>query len=329
MSLLIDDDHVSVSELTAIEPELSDIAEAASITLDGDSGIIRQSWNESTDELNQNMQAFGGDIIAWPGTLTTYGAFGINRPRVRLNQITTTTPWGRRTSPLKRWLIYRALVLFYYEALNRTDKDRYEKKWNRAKDALATAWRNLWANGLPFVAIPLECPGALHAYQAGDWPAADGSSSTLVTSGSAADSQVAVAITWVSRSSGYVSQGNKNNGESGPSKWLVTDVPAGDTLAINIDGLTPPGPDVNGVIQPPRGIADGPYLTRTADGWNVYAAAYNGDQPGLMYLQNATPLPLTTTSYTLSNPLASGSYVILQGQMPDANYTFQKMLQRG
>jgi hypothetical protein len=289
VSLLIDDDVVNDSDLQAIEPELSDIADACSITIDGDAGIIRQSWNESADVLNETMQAFGGDIIAWPGTLTTYGAFGINRPRVRLNQITTTTPWGRRTSPLKRWLIYRALTLLYRECLNRTDKDRYEKKWNRAKDALAVAWRNLWANGLPYVSIPLEAPGAVHAYYAGEWSATNLS---LLTQGTSEAQTVFVAITWVDQNSGYVGPTNKNNAESGPSQVLSINVPANNVVQISILGLNPPGPGAGGVLQPPRGIADGPYITRAATGWNVYA----GTSATGMLLQNPIPLPLNQFS---------------------------------
>lgn len=320
MALLIDSDFVCQSDMLAIDPELSDVADAEQITIAGDDSIVRQMWDECADTLTAEMQAFGGDIIAWPGSITTYGAFGISRPRVRLNQIVVSSVYGRRDSTLKRWMIYRALVLFYRAASNRHGNDRYEMKWERFKGEVADAWKLLWANGLPYVAVPLAAPGALHDYFAGYWSTAN---IAYVPGGSAAQASYNVAITWVDQTSGYANPLNKNNAESGPSAYLSATVPADELLQVSILGLNPPST----AQQPNRGIAEGPYVTRQATGWNIYVGAA-ADNNGLMYLQNAVPIPITTTSYTLAAITLAGS-LLQPGQVPDANYAFMKTLQRG
>lgn len=320
MALLIDSDFVCVADMLAIDPEMSDVADAEQIAVTGDDSIVRQMWDECADTLTAEMQAFGGDIIAWPGSITTYGAFGISRPRVRLNQIVVSSVYGRKNSTLKRWMIYRALALFYRAAANRRVNDRYEVKWERFSGEAAGAWKALWANGLPYVAIPLAAPGAPHDYFAGYWSA---SNISYVSGGSSALATYNVAITWVDQTSGYVNPLSKNNAESGPSAYLSATVPANELLQVSILGLNPPST----AQQPNRGIAEGPYVTRQATGWNVYVGT-SGDNNGLMYLQNAVPIPVGTTSITLATITLAGP-LLQPGQVPDANYAFQKILQRG
>ena len=320
MSLLIDDDFVTLQDLLAIDPEIAEIADAEGITVEGDAGITREAWEECVDTLLDAMQAFGGDIIAWPGTLTTYGAFGISRPRLRPHQIVVTATYGRRTSPLKRWMTYATLVMFYRAASNRRTSDRYEQKWNNFKDEIKAHWRNLWSTGLPMVALPLPCPGAVHEYMAGDW---DGDNISFAPpgwgTGEPTEQSYDVAVTWVDQTN-YTSPDNKQNSESGPSRALTVTVPAGQVITVDIGTLNPPGS-----LTLPRGIADGPYVSRKASGWNVYVG-----QPGkALYLQNASPLPVATITYTLAGaPVLSGA-MLQPGQTPDANYTFQRVLQRG
>lgn len=316
MSLLIDDDHVTLSDLLAIDPEVGEIADAESILVEGDGSIIRQAWDECADTLLESMQAFGGDLLGWPGSLALYGGFGVTRPRVRLNQIVVSAPYGRRYSPLRRWMIYQALVLFYRAAMNRRTSDRYELKWERMTEEAKRYWRHLWTSGLPIVAVPLACPGALHEYQAGEW--SQENVSTVPGGSAAQDDLYYVAVTWTAGD--YVSPTVKNNGESGPSKLTAITVPAGNVLRVSIAGLNAPG-----TIPFAPGIADGPFITRQATGWNVYV----GKTDSALYLQNATPIPLATTTYTLPDvPVLSGS-MLQPGQVPDANFTFQRTLQRG
>ena len=320
MSLLIDSDCVTQADMVALDPEVATVATAEGFTVTGDGSIIRQAWDECADTLTESMQAFGGDIIAWPGSITAYGAFGISRPRLRLNQIVVTPTYGRRDSTLRRWMIYRAMALFYRAAANRLIKDRYETKWQRYEAESKKIWWNLWSNGLPMIAIPMAAPGALHDYYAGSWAA---SNLANVSASSTAGGSFNVVITWVDQTSGYVNSLNKNNAEGGPSAMLTTTVPANDVLQVNINGLNPPSM----VQQPNRGIAEGPYITRNATAWNVYVGSPT-DPNGLMYLQNSTPIPVSTLSYTLAgDPVLSGA-LLQPGQVPDSNFAFQKTLQR-
>lgn len=319
MALLIDDDHVSMPDLLAIDPEVAEIADAEGITFDGEGSITRQAWDECSDQVLDAMQAFGGDIIAWPGTLTTFGAFGVSRPRLRLNQIVVSAPLGRRVSPLRRWMMYQSLVLFYRAASNRRTSDRYELKWQRMTDEAKQAWRTLWSTGLPMVALPLACPGALHESLAGTWGIDNVTASPPGWSGGEQrDQTFLVAITWVDQSQ-YISPANTQNAESGPSKTVAVIVPSGQRITVDISTLNPPGS-----VTIPRGMADGPYVTRKATGWNVYI----GTSEDALYLQNPAPIPLNTEAHTLTEaPVLSG--VTLQpGQFPDANYAFQRTLQR-
>ncbi|MDE2103014.1 MAG: hypothetical protein KGL39_37565 [Patescibacteria group bacterium] len=317
MALLIDDDFITQADLLAIDAEIADIADAEDLKIDGDAGIARQAWNENADALLDAMQAFGGDIIAWPGTLTTYGAFGISRPRLRLNQIVVSAPYQNRTSPLYRWMVYRTLVMFYRAASNRRTSDRYEKKWENFKQEVKAHWRTLFATGLPMVALPIACPGALHELMSGTW----GTSNVTPVAGgtSTQDASLDVAITWVDGTQ-YVSPDNTQNAESGPSATATLTVPAGNVIQATIAGLNPPS-GKSAMLK--RGIADGPYITRTATGWNLYA----GPSGGLLTLQNPAPIPVGTTTYTLPDAPAVGA-PLLPGQFPDANYTFMRTLQR-
>ncbi len=320
MSLLIDDDFVTLADLAAIDPEIADVASTEGVTVAGDNSIVRQAWDECADALTDAMQAFGGDIIAWPGSITTYGAFGVSRPRVRLNQIVISPVYGRRDSTLKRWMIYNAITLFYRAASNRTVKDRYAQKHDNFLIEVGRIWSRLFSTGLPMVAIPLAAPGALHDYCAGYWTAAN---LAYVAGGSAAAANYNVAITWVDQTSGYVTPLSKGNAESGPSVILPATIPASNKLQVTITGLNPPSSSQ----QPTRGMAEGPYVTRTATGWNIYAGDPT-DPNGIMYLQNATPIPVGTQTYTLSGPPTLSGYQLQPGQVPDVNYAFQKTLQR-
>ena len=326
MSLLIDQDFVTQADMIAIDGETAEVADAEGLTIGGDGGIVRQAWDECSDELMEGWQAFGGDIIAWPGTLTTYGAFGICRPRLRLNQIVVNSPYELRRAPLYRWMIYSALVAFYRSAASRRSVDRYEKKWNNYAAEVKRRWQMLTGTGLPMVALPLACPGAVHELMAGAWSA---SNVAAVAGGTmAAETVFDIAITWVDGTQ-YISPQNTQNCESGPSATVTLTVPAGQVLQVSTTGLNPPN-KTSAMLK--RGIADGPYMTRTATGWNVYA----GPTGGALALQNAAPIPVATHTYTLADaPIAAAPGVdgvgapMLDGQFPDANYTFMRVCQRG
>jgi len=290
MSLLIDDDHITTSDLLAIDPEVSDIATAEEITIEDDGGIARQAWDECSDRLMECMKPFGDDAFYTPGLVT------IGQSRVKLHQIVVSSQYGRRASALRRWMIYHALELFYRAAMNRRVSDRYEEKYERMREDTRERWRVLFGSGLPFVVSPMPCPGAVHEIGAGNFGA---SNLAYVEGGADAEAEYSVAITWTD---GTV--------ESGPSKTLAATVPQDQLLRVSIAGLTPP-----------RAV-DG---RRAATGWNVYV----GTPGGTLYRQNAVPVAVGTSTYTLVGaPVLSGT-VMGTGQAPDSVATFQTLLQRG
>jgi hypothetical protein len=61
-----------------------------------------------------------------------------------------------------------------------------------------------------------------------------------------------------------------------------------------------------------------------ASSWNCYA----GTSADALYLQNATPIPLGTTSYTLADKPALSGNRLQPGQWSDYNFSWQHMLQR-
>ena len=316
MALLVDDDHITTADLLAIDPEVSDIADAEGITVEGDGGIVRQAWDECADKLTEATQTYAGELVAWPGLFTNLGFIGASRARVQMTQIVVSAPYGRRASPLRRWMIYAALVLFYRAASNRRTSDRYESKHDRMADEIRRRWRALFASGLPVVLQPLPAPGAIHEQGAGDFDALTALS--FAASTGAAGGNLDVAITWVAAQ--YVSQDNKQNAESGPSKILTVEVPTDKALTVSIAGLVPPGSQ-----SYQGGTADGLNQRRTATGWNVYVGAAGGT----LYLQNSTPISLSATTYNVAATPVSTGYVMGTGQYPDFNLTFQNTIGRG
>ncbi len=324
MPLFTDNDVVTAADMLALDSEVAAVAKAANIPLEGSTGIIRQAWQECADALQSATQAYGGSLYgAWPGVMASGydGGFGSSRQRLPVSGIVASSPYGNRDSPLKRWMTYRSLALLYRDASARKTNDRYQTKFATYENESARVWRALFSQGLPRVFLPLECPGAVHGYGAGVWSTGNLS---LVSTGSAAQFNALVAITWVDQSGGYVSPVNKGNAESGPSAILPMEILASNVLSVSIAGLIPP----NNQAQFPRGIADGPVITKNATGWNVYVGNQS-DPAGVMYLQNSTPVAIGTTTYQLSGSPATSGYQLLPGQVADRNEAFQRVAQRG
>lgn len=311
--LFTDNDLLAASDLTALDSEVSDVAAAEELIVEGEGSILRQAWEECANEILGRMDAFGGQLLFSGGTL---GSFGGRRSQVYLTQIVASDAYARKLSALQRWVLYRALVLFYRAAMNRTVNDRHALKLAQYENDAAQHWKALWRRGLPVALAPLPCPGALHEWNSGTW---DGTNVLGVSGGSSPEATYTVAITWVDASR-YQSTAAKNNGESGPSKVMAFTLPANQLLRVNIASLRPP----NGVPAA-RTPADGAFSTLAASGWNVYVGSYDGP----LYLQNAQPVPVATLEYTLAGaPVLSGA-VLDPGQVPDTNFTFANTLQRG
>jgi hypothetical protein len=314
MALFVDADHVSQADLLAIDPEIPDIAEAEGINT---GQVIRQSWDECADALLAVAQRFGSGATDWTSGYTLRnGAGSGNIPAIQLSQIVVSPQDGRRISPLRRWMIYQALGMFYRAAANRRVTDRYQGKLDANVETLKWRWRDVFSHGIPVVTVPLPCPGAVHELDAGDFT---DTGVTAVAGGSAAATDAEVSITWVDETS-YVSQEARRQGESGPSTAVQFTIPANSLLRVDISGLVPPGS-----VPYQGGTANGIRSYRKATGWNVYV----GTPGGSRYLQNAAPIALTSTTYTLAAAPVLSGYIQSSGQVPDVNLTLQNTFQRG
>lgn len=312
--LFTDSDVLSAGDLAALDAEVAEVAAAEDLIIDGEGSILRQAWEECANEILARMEAFGGHLVFAGGG--SWGGRTGTQSRVYLTQIVASDAYARKLSALQRWVLYRALVLFYRAAMNRTVNDRHALKMAQFESDARRHWKALWSRGLPVVWEALPCPGALHEWNAGAW---DGANLEGVPGGADPERTYTVAVTWVDGSR-YQSATAKGNAESGPSQVLAYTLPANELLRVDIGTLHPP--DGRPGARTP---ADGAFRTLTATGWNVYVGAAEGP----LYLQNGTPLPVGETVYSLPGaPLLAGA-VLDPGQVPDTNFTFQNVLQRG
>jgi hypothetical protein len=322
MSLFSDSDILVSADLAQIESEISAVAIAESILIAGTGGIIRQTWIEAKNEILRAQQLYntwyGASSLAgsgsWAVLSSSYTAASI--ARVKPTQIVVSSAYAADDSAIKTWLSYAALCNFYRAAANRKVKDRYDLKFTRYKAEAGRMWGTLRANGLPIVFRPLECPGALHAVNAGIWAAANVSG---VAGGAGGAASFDVAITYVDQSQ-YVSPASNGNGESGPSTTITYALAAAHFISVSIAGLNPPNGTPDQV-----GIADGQVVPLNASGWNLYAAPTGGT----LTLQNvAGPIPIATKSYTLAGAVTTTGAALGTGQWPDRNLFFQRTLNR-
>ena len=316
--LYTDSDILTLADLIAIDSGIPSIIKANATPFDPS-----VTWNECRSMLLAACQSYGGYLGA-PGIAAHNNAimnvWGTrNVPRVRLNQIIThESQYGSSTnSPLKQWLAYRALYLFFRDVSNRLGVDKYQEKEATYKGlADGEAWRRLVQNGLSIVFSPMDAPGAKYGFQSGIWGASNTSSVAGGTNPSV--QSVQVAITYYD-SSRYVSQASKGNGESGPSAILTQQINANQLLKVDITSLTPPNGTAGQI-----GTAAGIYTPLNATHWNLYV----GDGSGPMYLQQES-IPIATKTWTLAgNPVYSGSLMGL-GQFPDQYMPIPEYLMRG
>jgi hypothetical protein len=273
--LYTDNDVVTSANLLAIDPEVASVATAEEIVIDGDGGVIREAWNESADRLLAAVERFTSCL----GVSTN----------IDIARVSVGDPLGR-TSPLRRWLICRALVAFYRAASSRREHDRYDKKRERFEREAKTAWLNI-SPGLPLVFDPFPCPGALYSTPyAGSW----GDANVVPIAGGTMPTQTALdlAITWR----------DAQGVESGPSSIVTSLVPAGMVLTVDVLSLNPP--------------------TR-ATGWNVYAGAAGG------LLTKQAEMTFPATYYALPNTPDTTGSVMRYGQEPDTWLDMQPRLSRG
>jgi hypothetical protein len=315
---LTDSDIITQADLVGVDPEVDKTAPNESIDVPT---AIRLGMESVIHTISTRYQGFSGYLMS-PGSsaghnaavMNTYST-AVSRPRVRPNQVVGIGPDPARRE-MHTWIKYASLYAFYRSAYHRKIDDRYEKKMlfyglenNQARDRLD-------ATGLPVVLSPIPCPGAVRELNVGTWGAANvsaGGSGSTEPGGRSLD----VAITWVG--AGYVSAAKPANQESAGSPMLTQAMLASQVVSVNIASLNPP----NGLIGM-IGTADGVFGQIPATGWNVYVGLF--DQ--VMWLQNASPIPVATKTFTLPNaPVLSGS-PLGYGQFPDYNFASARMIQR-
>lgn len=273
MSLYVDDDFTRLTDLLAIDPEVGEVADAEGIQIEGEGGVSRQAWEECGDKLLGALQSFTS-----------------TKPRARLDQIVMSAAEGRKFSPIRRWLAYWTLALFYRAATNRRESDRYQRKFEQAVEDARRLWLRVCEAGIPVAWNAMPCPGSVHVEGAGEF---GDSSVTIVPGDPFEGGTFLVATAWT--------DGER---ESGPSRVVAVDVPADSTFSVSIEGLTPPA---------------------KATGWNVYA----GVSGGRLYRQNAETIPTATTSHVVGTASVLSGVEIGQGEAADTYLPVQSLLTRG
>lgn len=324
---------LTAASLARIDSGLVDTAQAENITLDGPGGAIFAGIEEAASELTKLVLAFGGYLNSGDLTANHYAAVmnvGIGnsvRQKIVLQQVCINAENQYSWSHVVQWAALWCVYSVYRNAFQRNNTDRYKEKMVYYKKELDNRVRwTLSSLGVPVVLQPLSAPAALwgygdsnSGYDSGTW---DSSNLSLVSSPSATFAgSLDVAVTYADMSApgNYVSYLKQNNCESGPSSKATITVTAGHKLSVNIASLKP----ADG-IQPADQVLVCVVSPRKATHWNVYA----GLSGSSLYLQNTTPIPVGTTSYTLTgDPVLSG-FKLGRGQFSDRRLSIQLMRQR-
>jgi hypothetical protein len=304
---------INTEDLASIDAEVSDIASAENLTVDGINGIAHRSIEESGRQLMRYLQNWSGflagDSLSANHLQAVFniGLPAVQRSRVLLDNICINGLNNQFWSELKTWVVYRALVNFFRAASNRAREDRYEEKRQQyLADLTNHVWPEVRAAGIPVVYKPLAAPAALMAHDSGTWLAA-----TADGPGTASD-LFNVAVT-------YFDSTASRNCESHPSVAQPVPVSEGSVVTVDISGLNPP----NGLGNP-IDIARAIITPLNATHWNLWV----GGQNAPMIRQNAAPIPITTKTFTLpGDPVASGPKVGT-GQWMDQFLTIQDMIFR-
>lgn len=313
--LLIDRNLVTASDLIEVDHEAQRVADSEGISLT-DSGIPELATVECQHRLMIALQGFGGvpggagsPGMAHVAAVLNTGVGGL-QPRLQPSQIVTHDvgfAGDRNRSPLWAWASFVALYMLYRDASIRATKqapDRYEEKMQRMEHYGKTAFTRLVEAGLPFVHTPFPAPGAKFWHNAGAFNA---SSVTLVDQGSVVGGSYYVSVCWVDTNRYNTNDQERGDAESGPGAPVLKTVPTDKVLSVSIAGLTPP----SGLSQP-GGLTLQGLGSVTATHWNVLVGA----TPDTLYVQNAAPIPLATTTYQLPAAPALSGTKARRGQNP-------------
>lgn len=324
--LFTDSDLITAASLVALDSEVTAAGVVEGVTM---ADSIRAAWEECAHEITAKMQSYGGGTFSSLGVGTAHiaavmntgagiGGTSISQPRARLSNVCTAAgQYPNSTPQILRWVQYNALYLFFRDASNRVvtqqkQADRYGQKKDQYNAERSIAWNRLEANGLPAVYAPLACPGALHEPNQGTWAAAN------IVSGVGASpfASMDIQITWTGAA--YLSATQNGNAESAGSTKLTTTIGTANSTTVDITSLVPAAG-----TYATQGYADGLTSGMAATGWNVYTA--NTGSP--LRLQNSTPIPIATKTFTLPGSFVAGAY-LGDGQWPDRNIAFIRSFNR-
>lgn len=307
---------VASADLAQVDSRVIETAGVEDITLDGIGGICHRAQDELGYKILAACQSFTGTLsgnsvsINHSMAVWNTGQQTSQRPSLLLQNVVVSADYPLSWSTVKTWAVYKTLEKFYLMVENRNVKDdRYPmRRMAFAKEAHCAWLTGVKHNGLPVVYKPLARPGAQFARNPGTL------SVGIATQAGAVGGDFLVSIT-------YLDQSQPSNFESDLSAPVALDLTAGEVVTINIGGLNPPSG-----IPDPGDVATSIISPLNASAWNIYVGSAMG---GPMYLQNTTPIPITTKVMTLtSDPVLSGTQSGM-GQWPDVKITIAKFRDRG
>lgn len=316
---------ITVADLTRLDSEVSEVASSNEITLTGDDGLIRGTIEESAIELQKLLTAFGGylgngDLSAnHLAAVLNVGSGNSVRQKALLQQIVVSGDSPGSWNHIKQWAVFWCLQLIYRNAFNRTVKDRYEGKMRYySSEIKRRITPSLYALGIPLVLRPLSAPGAKFEREAGVW---DADNVTQVAGSGTVTATLSVAITYVDMSMPtlYVSPTSRGNAESNTSERISLALTSGNVIQVDITSLIPPTGS-----QHPSQLLVHVISPLRATHWNVYV----GQATGLLYLQNPTPIPIATKTYTLTGDWVSNTATSGEGQYSDRRLSLVPSRQR-
>lgn len=317
---------VSSDDLSRVDSEVLRVSTSENITLDGVNGLIRGGLEEATSEIMKFIVAFGGYLNSGDLTSNHFAAVmnvGIGnsvRQKVGLQQIVISGDVPGQWFWLKQWTVFHVLRCFYRDAFGRLGQDRYKDKMDFFRDELQRRITpNIYSLGVPIVIRPLSRPGAFFERNSGTWDSTN--LSQVPGLGTSNKVSFDVAITWVDQSQAnfYVNSSQRNNSESDASDIATIQITTGNVISVSISSLNPP----TGKQDPSQQMIV-VVSPRPATGWNVYV----GNTGGTLYLQNSSPIPIGTTSFTLpGDPSLQGATPGI-GQYPDRRLSVAPMRQR-
>jgi len=311
---------ITEQDLLRMDAEVASVSTSEDITLTGRNGNIRTAIEETALELMKNITVFGG-IFGTGDVSSNHTAavmnIGLGNParlKASLQQVVVSGENFDSANWIKLWALHHALRIFYRGAMNRTTRDRYEDKMRfYASEITRRIEPTLFGLGLPLVLRPLSAPTAFFERNAGSFGATN--LTNVADAAGTLNETVNVAVTYLSASGDgrYVSPTNKGNSES-------CSCPSGYVLSVDISTLNPPdgtqplSQQLSCVISP-----------LAATHWNIYVGQENSED---LYLQNASPIPIATTSYQLTADPQFEGYVLDPGQYPDRIMSIVKKRQR-